>query len=245
MTNDKCRRFVIGHSSFVIMMKSVILLSGGMDSTLTATIALRESEHVSALHLNYRHRTERRELQAFGEVCDALEISERLVVDIEFLRTIGGSSLTDHSIDVTNANLEATAIPSSYVPFRNGNFLSIAASWAEVIGANTIYIGAVEEDSSGYPDCRRSFFDAFERAIELGTKPETRIQIATPIIRLRKSEIVRESLRLGAPIERTWSCYQSEKVACGVCDSCALRLRGFAEAGVNDPIAYKVRPDYA
>ncbi len=224
---------------------AVVLLSGGMDSALTTTIARKENAPVAALHLNYRHRTEGRELRAFREVCDALEIVERLVVDIEFLRTIGGSSLTDESIGVTNANLAATEIPSSYVPFRNGNFLAIATSWAETLGANAIYMGAVEEDSSGYPDCRRSFFDAFERAIELGTKPETRIRIVTPIIHLRKSEIVKESLRLGAPIERTWSCYQSEDVACGTCDSCALRLRGFAEAGVEDPIAYKVRPDYA
>jgi 7-cyano-7-deazaguanine synthase len=225
--------------------RAVVLLSGGMDSTLATTIALRETKKVAALHLNYRHRTEQRELRAFQEVCNALEISERLIVDIEFLRTLGGSSLTDNSIDVTNANLEATTVPSSYVPFRNGNFLSIAASWAEIIGADAIYIGAVEEDSSGYPDCRRAFFDAFEQAIGLGTKPETRIRIATPIIHLRKSEIVRESLRLGAPLERTWSCYQSENMACGICDSCALRLRGFAEAGVVDPIEYYVRPSYA
>ncbi len=224
---------------------AVVLLSGGMDSTLTAGIARNENIRIAALHLNYRHRTERRELRAFQEVCDALKISERLVVDIEFLRTIGGSSLTDASIGVSNANLTATEIPSSYVPFRNGNFLAIAASWAEVIHADAIYIGAVEEDSSGYPDCRRTFFDAFERAITLGTKPDTNIRIVTPIIHLRKSEIVCESLRLGAPIERTWSCYQSEEAACGVCDSCALRLRGFAEAGVDDPIAYKVIPDYA
>ncbi|HET6402127.1 MAG TPA: 7-cyano-7-deazaguanine synthase QueC [Candidatus Kapabacteria bacterium] len=223
---------------------AVVLLSGGMDSTLTAVIARNENIRIAALHLNYRHRTERQELRAFQEVCDSLEISERLVVDIEFLRTIGGSSLTDRSIDVTNANLAATEIPSSYVPFRNGNFLAIAASWAEVISANAIYIGAVEEDSSGYPDCRRTFFDAFENAIALGTKPETSIRVVTPIIHLRKSEIVKESLRLGAPIERTWSCYQSEEVACGICDSCALRLRGFAEAGVEDPIPYKVRPQY-
>ena len=230
---------------FHTTMKSIVLLSGGMDSALTATIALRESEPVAALHLNYRHRTERRELRAFQDVCDALDISERLIVDIEFLRTIGGSSLTDDSIDVTNANLETTAIPTSYVPFRNGNFLSIATSWAEVIGADAIYIGAVEEDSSGYPDCRRAFFDAFERAIELGTKSETQIRIVTPIIHFRKSEIVKESLRRHSPIERTWSCYQSEDVACGTCDSCALRLRGFAKAGVEDPIAYKIRPMYA
>jgi 7-cyano-7-deazaguanine synthase len=226
-------------------MKSIVLLSGGMDSTLSATIACRDSSSVAALHLNYRHRTERRELKAFEDVCNALDISERLVVNIEFLRTIGGSSLTDNSIAVTNANLESTEIPSSYVPFRNGNFLSVAASWAEVIGAHAIYIGAVEEDSSGYPDCRRIFFDAFERTIELGTKPESNIRIVTPVIHLHKREIVRESIQLGAPIESTWSCYQSEDVACGVCDSCALRLRGFAEAGVEDPISYKVRPHYA
>jgi 7-cyano-7-deazaguanine synthase len=231
-------------------MKSIVLLSGGMDSTLSATIARRDSTQnerssVAALHLNYRHRTERRELKAFEDICNALGISERLVVDIEFLRTIGGSSLTDTSIEVTKANLASDGIPSSYVPFRNGNFLAVAASWAEVIGANAIYIGAVEEDSSGYPDCRRIFFDAFERTIELGTKPGSNIRIITPAIHLHKREIVQESVRLSAPIEATWSCYQSEDIACGVCDSCALRLRGFAEAGVEDPIPYKVRPQYA
>ncbi len=226
-------------------MKSIVLLSGGMDSTLSATIARRDSKDVAALHLNYRHRTERRELKAFEDVCNALGISERLVVDIEFLRTIGGSSLTDTSIDVTNANLNATGIPNSYVPFRNGNFLAVAASWAEVIGANAIYIGAVEEDSSGYPDCRRIFFDAFERTIEFGTKPGSNIHIVTPVIHLHKREIVTESVRLGAPIGATWSCYQAENLACGVCDSCALRLRGFAEAGIDDPIPYKMRPRYA
>jgi 7-cyano-7-deazaguanine synthase len=225
-------------------MTSVVLLSGGMDSTLTATIAKSESETVAALHLNYRHRTERRELAAFQQVCDRLGIATRLVVDIEFLREIGGSSLTDRSIAVTKADLESTEIPSSYVPFRNGNFLAIAASWAEVLAAERIYIGAVEEDSSGYPDCRRTFFDAFERTIALGTKGETAITIETPIIRMKKSEIVRESLRLGAPLELTWSCYQSEDQACGVCDSCALRLRGFEQAGARDPIEYAVRPSY-
>jgi 7-cyano-7-deazaguanine synthase len=224
---------------------SVVLLSGGMDSTLTATIAKRESNTVAALHLNYRHRTERRELRAFQEVCDRLEIATRLVVDIEFLRELGGSSLTDASIEVTIADLESKEIPSSYVPFRNGNFLAIAASWAEVLHANKIYIGAVEEDSSGYPDCRRSFFDSFEATIDRGTRNDTKITIETPIIRMHKSEIVRESMRLGAPLELTWSCYQSEDVACGVCDSCALRLRGFEEARAIDPIAYAIRPSYS
>src|SRR5581483_2531038 len=225
-------------------MKSVVLLSGGMDSTLTACIATQDSESVAALHLNYRHRTERRERRAFHDVCARLGIERKLEVDLEFLRGIGGSSLTDERIDVTPADLTNAEIPSSYVPFRNGNFLSIAASWAEVLGATAIYIGAVEEDTSGYPDCRRSFFDAFERAIDLGTKPETNIRIVTPVIQMKKSEIVRESLRLGAPLDATWSCYRSEAAACGVCDSCALRLRGFTQAGAEDPIPYAVKPIY-
>jgi 7-cyano-7-deazaguanine synthase len=225
-------------------MKSVVLLSGGMDSTLTATIAKRESDSIAAIHFNYRHRTERRELRAFNEVSDKLGITERLVVDAEVLRQIGGSSLTDESIPVTAADLNTTEIPSSYVPFRNGTFLSIATGWAEVIGAENIYIGAVEEDSSGYPDCRKIFFDAYEQAINLGTKPSTKLSIKTPIISMKKSEIVQRSIELGAPLELTWSCYQSEAIACGVCDSCALRLRGFRQAGVEDPIDYEIRPNY-
>jgi len=226
-------------------MISVVLLSGGMDSTLTATIARAESDTVAAIHFNYRHRTERRELQAFEDICKRLEIKEKLIVDAEVLRQIGGSSLTDTAIPVTKANLAATNIPSSYVPFRNGTFLSIAAGWAEVLAAERIYIGAVEEDSSGYPDCRKIFFEEFEKTINLGTKPDTKVKIMTPVIAMKKSEIVKKSLELGAPLELTWSCYKSEDEACGECDSCALRLRGFELAGAVDPIAYKRRPKYA
>jgi len=226
-------------------MTSVVLLSGGMDSTLTATIARAESDILAAIHFNYRHRTERRELTAFNAICDQLNISKRLVVDAEVLRNIGGSSLTDDLIPVTKADLAATNIPSSYVPFRNGTFLSIAAGWAEVLGAQRIYIGAVEEDSSGYPDCRKVFFEQFEKAINLGTKPETNIRIMTPVIAMKKAEIVKKSLELVAPLELTWSCYKSEDESCGECDSCALRLRGFELAGVTDPIPYKKRPKYA
>jgi 7-cyano-7-deazaguanine synthase len=226
-------------------MTSVVLLSGGMDSTLSLAIARNESERIAALHLNYRHRTEKRELQAFTDICDHYRIQDRLTIDLEFLRKIGGSSLTDDSMEVGKADLKSTEIPATYVPFRNGNFLAMAASWAEVIKAERIYIGAVEEDGSGYPDCRRSFFDSFERTIDLGTRPETRISIMTPLIRMKKSDIVRRALELQAPLNLTWSCYQSETEACGECDSCALRLRGFQEAGAEDPIPYKKRPVYA
>jgi 7-cyano-7-deazaguanine synthase len=225
-------------------MRSVVLLSGGMDSTLTAAIAAKESDEVAAIHFNYRHRTEARELKAFADVCEALAIDRRLIVDVEILRQIGGSSLTDSTIPVTTADLNTKHIPSSYVPFRNGTFLAMAAGWAETIGADRIYIGAVEEDGSGYPDCRKVFFDAIETAISLGTKPDTNIKIITPLIAMKKSDIVRHSLDLGAPLGLTWSCYQSEDRACGVCDSCALRLRGFAQAGANDPIEYATRAAY-
>lgn len=225
-------------------MTSVVLLSGGMDSTLTLAIAREESDRVAALHLNYRHRTEQRELRAFNEICDHYKIADRLVIDLEFLRKIGGSSLTDVSIEVGKADLESHEIPQTYVPFRNGNFLAMAASWAEVLKAERIYIGAVEEDGSGYPDCRRVFFDSFEQTIELGTRPETRIRIMTPLISMKKSGIVARAIELNAPLALTWSCYQSETEACGECDSCALRLRGFAEAGHEDPIPYKKRPVY-
>jgi 7-cyano-7-deazaguanine synthase len=226
-------------------MKAVVLLSGGMDSTLTATIARRESDTIAAIHFNYRHRTEQRELKAFNDVADFLQISERLVVDVEVLRKIGGSSLTDTSIPVTPADLTNTEIPSSYVPYRNGIFLSIATGWAEVIGASRIYIGAVEEDSSGYPDCRAVFFESMEQTINLGTKPSTALRIITPLITMSKAEIVERAVALRAPLHLTWSCYQSEDLACGECDSCALRLRGFARAKVEDPLEYKRRPTYA
>jgi 7-cyano-7-deazaguanine synthase len=226
-------------------MKSVVLLSGGMDSTLTATIACHESSHVAAIHFNYKHRTEQRELKAFNDVADFLGIVRRLVVDVDVLRKIGGSSLTDVSIPVSPADLTNTEVPSSYVPFRNGVFLSIATGWAEVLNADQIYIGAVEEDSSGYPDCRRVFFNAFEQAVNLGTKPTTNIKIVTPLISMSKADIVSKSLALKAPLDLTWSCYQAEDVACGECDSCALRLRGFARAGATDPLPYKKRPVYA
>ena len=215
-----------------------------MDSCVTAAIA--HASHTPAfLHVNYGQRTERRELKAFHDIADFFGVKQRLVVSIEHLSAIGGSSLTDSAIHVQKADLHRGEIPTSYVPFRNAHFLSIAVSWGEVIGASKIFIGAVEEDSSGYPDCRAEFYTAFNEVIRRGTKPETSIEIVTPIIHLTKSGIVRKGMEIGAPLHLTWSCYQNEDRACGVCDSCALRLRGFQEAGVEDPLPYVERIRYA
>jgi 7-cyano-7-deazaguanine synthase len=216
----------------------LVLISGGMDSCITAAIAREKNERLAMLHISYGQRTEARERRAFNDIADHYGVTERLDISVEYLAKIGGSSLTDTNITVSEADLESKEIPTSYVPFRNANMLAIATSWAEVLGAGAIYIGAVGEDSSGYPDCRPEFYEAFQRTIDAGTKPETRIEIRTPIIHLSKSEIVKKGIELNAPLHLTWSCYRSEDLACGTCDSCALRLRGFEQAGINDPIPY-------
>ena len=217
---------------------AVCLVSGGMDSCVTAAIAREENAELAFLHVSYGQRTEARERRAFLQLADHFGIAKRLAVSIEYLKAIGGSSLTDPAVPVAEANLTSQEIPTSYVPFRNSHLLAIATSWAETIGAQRIYIGAVAEDSSGYPDCRPEFYEAFQRAIDAGTRPETRVEIVTPVIHLRKAEIVRRGLELSAPLELTWSCYQAEERACGRCDSCALRLRAFQDAAVSDPIPY-------
>ena len=217
---------------------AICLVSGGMDSCVTAAIAHAENTEIAFLHISYRQLTELRERRAFDEIADYYGVKRRLVVSLDHLAEIGGSSLTDQSIPVTSANLDAVEIPTSYVPFRNAHFLSIATSWAEVIKANRIYIGAVAEDSSGYPDCRPEFYAAFQRVIDLGTRPQTRVEISTPVISMTKSNIVTRGSDLGAPLHLTWSCYQAEELACGKCDSCALRLRAFRQAGITDPIGY-------
>jgi 7-cyano-7-deazaguanine synthase len=209
-----------------------------MDSCVTAAIAQAENDQLAFLHVSYGQRTESRERKAFNDIAEFYVVKDRLDISVEHLAKIGGSSLTDENIAVTEANLASKQVPTSYVPFRNANMLSIAVSWAEVIGAKGIYIGAVAEDSSGYPDCRPEFYEAFQRAIDAGTKPETRIELRTPIIHLSKADIVRKGIELNAPLQLTWSCYRNEDVACGTCDSCALRLRGFRQANVKDPIAY-------
>jgi 7-cyano-7-deazaguanine synthase len=222
---------------------AVIAVSGGMDSCVTAAIAMKDYEPAFA-HFNYGQRTEKRELKAFQDIADYYQVKHRLVIDYTHLAKIGGSSLTDKNIDVEKADLQRTEVPMSYVPFRNGNILSACASWAEVLGAEAIFIGAVYEDSSGYPDCRPEFFTAFEKMLDLGTKPSTKIKILTPIIHFSKADIVKKGIVLNAPLHLSWSCYQSEDKACGVCDSCALRLRGFRNAGTEDPIEYTIRPAY-
>ena len=223
--------------------RAIVALSGGMDSCVTAAIAAQEYE-LALFHSNYGQRTEKRELRSFNDIADFYKIQRRLVVDYSHLAKIGGSSLTDMKISVKEANLANSSIPDSYVPFRNANILAACISWGEVIKADAIFIGAVYEDSSGYPDCRPEFFAAFEKMAALGTKPETNIKIVTPIINYSKKEIVLKGKELRAPLNLTWSCYQNEEEACGVCDSCALRLRGFQQAGIVDPIKYKTRPKY-
>lgn len=218
---------------------AVVLVSGGMDSCVTAGIAALDNT-LAFLHVNYGQLTENKEQKAFESLCDFFKPLHKLIVNIGYLKQIGGSALTDTNIAVPKNIDQGSSIPVTYVPFRNAHLLSIAVSWAEVIGAKKIYIGAVEEDSSGYPDCRESFFNAFQSAVNEGTKPETNIKIVTPIIHKKKNEIVKIGCHLGVPFHLTWSCYTDEDKACGLCDSCKLRLRGFKEAGIEDPIPYKI-----
>jgi 7-cyano-7-deazaguanine synthase len=235
LDSDDDSSLITHHSSLEL---AVCLVSGGMDSCVTAAIAREECGELAFLHVSYGQRTEARERRAFEELADFYGVARRLAVSIEHLARIGGSSLTDTSIPVAEADLASREIPTSYVPFRNAHLLATATSWAEVIGARRIYIGAVAEDSSGYPDCRPEFYEAFQRAIDVGTRPATRVEIRTPIISMRKAEIIRRAVSLGAPLRLTWSCYKAEQLACGRCDSCALRLRAFGEAGLTDPISY-------
>lgn len=222
---------------------AVVAVSGGMDSCVTAAVA-NQSYNLAFVHINYGQRTQQRELKSFNDIAGFYNVDKRLVIDLSHFSKIGGSSLTDKSIEIPKADLANKEVPTSYVPFRNANILSACVSWAEVLSAEAIFIGAVYEDASGYPDCRPQFYEAFEKMVDLGTKPETKIKIVTPIINFSKADIVKKGIELKAPLNLTWSCYQSEDEACGVCDSCAFRLRGFQQAGVEDPIPYKVKPEY-
>jgi 7-cyano-7-deazaguanine synthase len=230
--------------------KAIVLLSGGMDSCVSAAIA-RLTHDVALLHASYGQRTAKRERRAFDAIADYYGVSNRLVAELNYFPEIGASALTDSRIAVPERSaasagtahnvLHTHEIPVTYVPFRNAHFLSVAVSWAEAIGANAVFIGAVAEDSSGYPDCRPEYYRVFQELVNVGTRPETRIEVATPVIAMRKSEIIRRGIELDAPLHLTWSCYQGEDAACGVCDSCVLRLRAFEEAGCADPIAYRTQ----
>lgn len=218
--------------------KAVCVMSGGMDSTLSAYMKKNDGYEIIAVHFNYDQRTQKKELECFHQICSELGVIEKYILDLDFFKQLGASALTDKSIQVPTSGLE-DGIPVTYVPFRNGIFLSMAAAIAEKEGASVISIGVVEEDSSGYPDCRYTYIKSMQESINLGTKDETNITIDMPLVKLKKSQIVQKALELNVPLKHTWSCYKDEDKACGVCDSCRLRLRGFELAGVNDPIPYK------
>ena len=216
---------------------AVCIMSGGMDSTLSAYMMKKRGYEIIAIHFNYDQRTQSKELECFNNICEALCVKEKYVLDLDFFKQLGASALTDRSLEVPTSGVEE-GVPITYVPFRNGIFLSMAAAIAEKEEAEIISIGVVQEDSSGYPDCRESYIHSMQNAINLGTKDETNITIDMPLVHLMKSEIVAKALELKVPLELTWSCYKSEDAACGVCDSCRLRLNGFSKAGVIDPIKY-------
>jgi 7-cyano-7-deazaguanine synthase len=218
--------------------KAVCVMSGGMDSTLSAYIKKNEGYEIIGVHFNYDQRTQKKELECFHKICNKLDVKEKYILDLDFFKQLGASALTDKSIDVPTTGVE-DGVPVTYVPFRNGIFLSMAAAIAEKESASVISIGVVEEDSSGYPDCRFDYIKSMQESINLGTKDETNITIDMPLVKLKKSQIVQKALELNVPLELTWSCYKDEDKACGVCDSCRLRLNGFELAGVSDPIPYR------
>ena len=216
---------------------AIVAVSGGLDSAVATAVAA-ENHELALMHINYGNLTEKRELEAFHNIADYYKIDKRFVADIDHLRKIGASSLTDRNIPVENFDVKSSGIPQTYVPFRNTNILSIAVSWGETTGAGSIFVGMMEEDSAGYPDCTEEFIEAFNRLIKIGTRPETEIKLVAPLIHMSKGDVVRKGIELGAPFDLSWSCYKNEEKACGVCESCVLRLNGFKDAGIEDPIVY-------
>ncbi len=225
------------------MSKAIVLVSGGMDSLVTAAIAREECEELYFLHVNYGHRTEVRELRSFRKMKEFFKPKDVLIADITYLTQIGGSSLTDENIEIKD-HQESNELPNTYVPFRNTHMIAIAVSWAETIGAEKIYVGAVEEDSSGYPDCREKYFSALQKAVTEGTRATSKIELITPIIHKRKAEIVKLGAKLKVPFDLSWSCYRNNDIACGKCDSCVLRVNAFKEAGMKDPIPYEIEMNW-
>lgn len=215
-----------------------------MDSATAAYEAKQRGYDLYFLHTTYGQQTADKESTCAQELGDLMDVADFLQIETDHLARIGASSLTDDSMDVQKVDLDSDEIPSSYVPFRNANLLSIAVSFAEANDCVAIFIGAHSEDYSGYPDCRPTFFDSFQQVIEFGTKPETSIELVTPFVDWTKTEIVERGLELGVPYELTWSCYREEGPACGTCDACAYRLKAFQKVGVADPIKYMERPTY-
>jgi len=234
-----------GPKAYPVTKLAVVSLSGGMDSCVTAAMAKAQGFDLALLHADYGQRTQARERLAFNAIADFYEVraSRRLIISFDTLKAIGGSALTDATIALPEGDLDRPGVPLSYVPFRNAHLLATCVSWAEVLGASAIFVGFVEEDSSGYPDCREAFLRSFEQTANLGTKPDTHLAFHAPLLHLRKADIVRKGQALGAPLHLSWSCYQSEDQACGRCDSCLLRMRGFKEAGIADPIPYLFMPE--
>ena len=216
---------------------AVVAVSGGLDSAVATAIAAEKHE-LALMHISYGNKTQKRELEAFHAIADFYNLDKRFVADIDHLRKIGSSSLTDRNIPVEDYDPNIQGIPPTYVPFRNANILSIAVSWGEAIGAGLIYVGMMEEDSAGYPDCTEDFINAFNNMMKVGTRPETNIELIAPLIHMTKGEVIKNGLELGAPLELTWSCYRNEEKACGKCESCVLRRRGYKELGIEDPIKY-------
>ncbi len=217
---------------------AVVVLSGGLDSCVTTAIA-NEEYTIALLHIRYSQRTQAREYRSFYDIVNFYKVPKPriLVTELDCLKKIGGSSLTDSSISLEDSKANDN-IPITYVPFRNTHLLSIAVSWAEVIKAEKVFMGAVEQDSPNYPDCRAEYYDAFNRLVEVGTRPSTNIKVVTPLLSMNKSEIVKKGIELRAPLHLTWSCYVNNDRACGRCQSCMLRLKAFEDAGVKDKITY-------
>ncbi|MFC6835563.1 7-cyano-7-deazaguanine synthase QueC [Halomarina ordinaria] len=225
--------------------RAVVLVSGGMDSATAVWEARERGYDPLFLHTSYGQRTETKEYECASRLAEECDAADFLHIETDHLSRIGGSSLTDEGMAVGDADTESEEIPDTYVPFRNANLLSMAVSYAEAQAAEAVFIGAHSEDFSGYPDCRPAFFEAFERVVDVGTRPETEITIEAPFAEWSKTHIAERGLDLDVPFEHTWSCYRDEAPACGTCDSCAFRLEAFRAAGARDPIAYAERPDHS
>ncbi|WP_338096187.1 7-cyano-7-deazaguanine synthase QueC [Methanorbis rubei] len=222
-------------------MKAVCLMSGGMDSTTLAYIAKDMGYDILALHMNYGQRTQNKELACARRAAEALDAADFVEISLDYFTRFGTSSLTDMDIAVEEGTLGRADRPNTYVPFRNANLISIATSYCESRDGDAMFIGVQSGDHIGYPDCTPEFIAAMQNVIRIGTQTEKEIKLLTPFVSMNKTDILREGLRLGVQYEDTWSCYDTEDTACGVCSSCLSRLKAFADLGIADPIPYANR----